>query len=350
MAFGFYKGVRIQTGQAGTAQTNFPALVPFLAGDADFASVANGGKARTDGFDIRPYADSGLTVALTFQLVSYSAATGAFEMWVLLPTAQDGVTVYMAVGDNAVSTDGSSTSVWDSNFYGVYHDPSTGTDASQGGNTLTNHNSVSSSASGQIGNAGSFASASTQYMDKTAVSQPAAITMSGWINPTTLSATYNTPLTSQDAANTIFAALHVKSTGKMACYVNTTLNSGTVLVDPGSHTVSTGTLTHIAMTYDSVSGLVVYVNSASDGTFAANGTIVSGTVITTIGRDPGTAGREWNGLIDEVHLSNIARSASWITTEYNNQVNLGNFWTKGTLVPASFTPQKMAARPGVFNA
>src|SRR5437870_5821331 len=83
-SFGFYKAVTIQTGQVPSSQSGFPALVPFLAVDSDFATVANGGKAQSaSGYDIRPYADAALTTPLTFELVpgTYNAMTGAFEMW-----------------------------------------------------------------------------------------------------------------------------------------------------------------------------------------------------------------------------------------------------------------------------
>ena len=38
----------------------------------------------------------------------------------------------------------------------------------------------------------------------------------------------------------------------------------------------------------------------------------------------------WAGGIDEVRYSNSARTADWITTEYNNQSNPGNFYALGT--------------------
>jgi len=50
----------------------------------------------------------------------------------------------------------------------------------------------------------------------------------------------------------------------------------------------------------------------------------------TIGAD-GDSGRSgrWNGIIDEVRISNIARSAGWIATEHNNQNSPSIFYTIG---------------------
>ena len=39
----------------------------------------------------------------------------------------------------------------------------------------------------------------------------------------------------------------------------------------------------------------------------------------------------FNGAIDEVRLSNVARSAAWISTEYNNQYAPASFYVIGTL-------------------
>ena len=41
------------------------------------------------------------------------------------------------------------------------------------------------------------------------------------------------------------------------------------------------------------------------------------------------AARNFDGVIDEARVSNIARSADWISTEYNNQNNPGTFYSVG---------------------
>jgi hypothetical protein len=37
----------------------------------------------------------------------------------------------------------------------------------------------------------------------------------------------------------------------------------------------------------------------------------------------------FNGLLDELRISNTARSSGWIATEYNNQLNPGAFVNVG---------------------
>ncbi len=75
-----------------------------------------------------------------------------------------------------------------------------------------------------------------------------------------------------------------------------------------------------------------YVNGGSDGVSgnAANTGLVNGATSTDIGQDTVTSGRFWNGVIDEARFSDVARSADWLLTEYNNQGDPGTFETLGT--------------------
>jgi len=42
----------------------------------------------------------------------------------------------------------------------------------------------------------------------------------------------------------------------------------------------------------------------------------------------------FNGLLDELRVSNTARSANWIATEYNNQSNPAAFFSVGAIQTA----------------
>ena len=41
--------------------------------------------------------------------------------------------------------------------------------------------------------------------------------------------------------------------------------------------------------------------------------------------------REWDGLIDELRISSIVRSAAWLKASYNNQFNVSGFLTFGEI-------------------
>ncbi len=93
----------------------------------------------------------------------------------------------------------------------------------------------------------------------------------------------------------------------------------------GSHTLTTGTWYYISETYNSTSGLVGYVNAASDATVAANGNLNITSSSLYVGNDPATATRYMDGVMDNVTLSSVARTNDWITCEYNNQLTPSSF-------------------------
>ncbi len=334
MAQSFYSPSVVAVGQVPSSQTNFPKL--SFPTDNRFRTIANGGHvANSNGFDIRPYSDSGLTTPLTYELVYYNASTGQFEMHVKIPTLSDGYTTYFGYGDASLNSDGSSSTTWSNSFLGVYHlkDGTTlNVNSSTGSNNGTNHNTVTAVA-GQIDGAGGFASASTQYVDLSNGMNPSTgITLSAWVKATSFPNAYNSVIT-RSVAGPSNAFILVKSTGKLACGCTLIPTTQKIYDGTGSHTLSTATWTYVAMTYDTSTGLIGYVNAASDGTDTAGAALSTTPAPTRIGSDPVTSPREWNGSIDEVRFCSAARSANWLTTEYNNQSAPGTFETLGTEVP-----------------
>jgi hypothetical protein len=335
-AFGYYSPISINSSQVPSTQTDFPVLVNTT--DARFKSVGNGGHVQSSsGFDIRPYTDSTLTTAITgYELELYNASTGEVVMWVKVSSLSSSTTPFvLAYGDSGISTDGSSSTTWSNSFVAVYHlkDGSTLSVAdSANAKTTTNHSATATS--GQIDGATNVASASSQYIDISSLSSGAAgITVSAWVNPTSLPNAYNGVTGACDGGTGDLIA--VKSNGKLAVYIST--SGGLKNYDgTGSHTLSTATWYYVTATQSASTGIIGYVNAASDGTATAAGTTVSW-LQTEIGQDCITSGRFWNGKLDEVRYSSVARSANWITTEYNNQSAPGTFETLGTEVSLTTT-------------
>jgi len=331
--FGYRSSISINAAQVPSTQTDFPVLVSQV--DNRFKTVANGGRVQnSNGYDIRPYSDSGITTAITgYELERYNASTGEVIMWVKVSSLSSSTTpIYLAYGNPSISTNGSSSTTWSNSFTTVYHlkDGTTlSLTDSVGTANLTNSASPVTATSGQIDGAGAFASASSQWLTSSAFSIGTSVTISAWINGTTFSSDYNSVITRSVSGES--GSFYVKSNGKLYCAIlASTLRSydGT-----GSHTLSTGTWYLVHVTYSSSAGLIGYVNAASDGTATANGNVNTGSTVTTIGEQVSTATRYWNGKIDEARFSSVARSADWITTEYNNQSAPGTFETLGAEVP-----------------
>ncbi len=329
-AFIYYSPLTVQAGQVPSTQTDFPILINVT--DARFKTVGNGGHVQNaNGYDIRPFSDSGITSALTYELEFYDGTNGIVVMWVKRSSLDDANVTYLAYGNPTLTIDGSSTATWSNGFFGVYHlaDGTTlNLNDSTSANNLTNNNGVTATI-GQIDGGGGFASASSQALDKALAAGPGiAFTLSAWVKATSFPNSYNA-IIGYIAGVGHTMDLFVKSNGKLACYLQATAQvsyDGT-----GSNTLSTGTWYYITMTYSTSDGLKGKVNASSDGTAAANGDSESQLHI-VIGDDPLTTGRNWNGVIDEPRIATVVRSDDWITTEYNNQSAPGTFMVLGAEV------------------
>lgn len=75
----------------------------------------------------------------------------------------------------------------------------------------------------------------------------------------------------------------------------------------------------------------VYENGIEVGSGVISGTfnMGSGSQPVVIGAQPVVLDDNWDGLIDEVRVSNIARSENWIKTCYNNQGSPSTFYSMG---------------------
>ncbi len=324
--FNYYSPLTIQAGQVPSTQTDFPILISLT--DARLKTVGNGGHVLdSEGDDIRPYSD--ISTAITgYEKVFYDGTNGILEMWVKRSSVSDGLITYLAYGNPSLTTDDSSATTWSASFSFVLH-LSDGTTLNLSDSTAVNtfvNDNIATATTGKIDGACAFASASSQDLHSATTSTGNAFSLSAWVKATSFPNAYNTVI---GFGPTTTMALFVKSTGKLACYLRAT---GEVSYDgTGSNTLSTATWYYLAMTYSSSAGLVGYVNGASDGTAAANGNATAH-VDSYIANDPITAGRFWNGSIDEPRLSSIVRSADWITTEYNNQSAPETFMVLGSEV------------------
>jgi MSHA biogenesis protein MshQ len=135
--------------------TDFPLLVK-ISGDTDI-----GAHARSDGYDLRFTLADGTSLPYEREDFSISGGAATGDFWVKVPTisATADTTIYAYYGKSDATDGQSATSVWDSNFKGVWHaKEATGVnwaDSTSNGNTGTN-NGVTATTSGQVDGGGSF--------------------------------------------------------------------------------------------------------------------------------------------------------------------------------------------------
>ncbi len=330
--FQYYVPITIDHTQIPSTQSDFPVAISTSA--VVLKTISNGGHVQnTNGYDIRPFSDTGLNTALTYELVTYDPVNGYLEMHVKISSLSSSIDtiIYLAYGNSSITTNGSSTATWSNNFLGVYHlaDGTTlNVNSSTGSHNGTNNGATA--AVGKIDGAANFVAASNQDIELDTINA-AALTYSGWVNIPSFVNAYARVLCVDNLSTA--HTLAVKSNGKLTVEFSATT---TLFYDgTGSHTLSTNTWYLLTGTYNSTSGLIGYVNAVSDGTVAANGAAKTNwTQHTAIGTDIAGGSNGFNGVIDEVRISSVARSADWITVEYNNQGFFGSgFYTFGTEIP-----------------
>ncbi len=316
--------------------TNFPILFQ-LASDADLAA-----EARSDGYDIG-FSDSDGGTPLNHELISYSSGTGAITAYVQVDlTNATNKTIYMYYGNANITTDQSTASTWDSNFQAVLHLQESG-----GG---TDDEFIDSSVNGVHGTGGGLAGAGaagstpTQTTGKFGFAQDfdgtndrirlqaindntwTSFTVQVWVNPDDAgdqrvfgkcwgtAADDETWLLRQTGGN-IGSRTNVNNGGA---------DNDLTLDDDGAPIAyNTGTWYLAAYTWDASDNTArVYLNGTqvnSGGLTGDNLTLndeASETDNATIGNIPG-GGRDFNGQIQEARVSDIARSADWLLTEFN---------------------------------
>ncbi len=349
MAFAYYSPFTVQTGQVPALQTDFPMLL--LPTDNRFRTIANGGHVQSaSGYDLRPYSNSGLTSALTFELVpgTFNATTGFFEMWVKVPV-QDGYVVYLGYDDATLVTDGSSTATWESSFTLVSHYPNgivlSVADSTSNANNGTNHGAtpVVTARGGGLNT-----NAVNQYVDYGLLSALDSVqhaTLSMW--------TYRSVIGSvgqsfgQQGTVLGFYRFNCLWFSDDNVYVSAD-NAQNALSSYAFAAEAVTGFHQVSLVFDGTQGsdatrLKLYWDGVQQSLTFANGTptslpsSVNHTAVTT-GVDLNTT-RFWGQVADECRLATVSRDQNYITTEYNNQVPNSTFYVIGTevAVPVSGT-------------
>ncbi len=297
--------------------TNFPVLVSFALND--LRTTGNGGFVQdAQGDDITFTAANGTTI-LSHQRESYNPATGALEFWVRFPTLSATVDTefYVYFGNPSITTDQSSSNVWDSNYKMVLHLNGDFLDASGNGTNGTNSGTVSTT--GQMGLARDFNSNNDliTIVDNgvSPLDISGNITISLWTRIANLG---NGPdiITKGNYLNGY--SVWVDGNGRLQFQIN-----NDALTSPTGQ-LTNNVWSYISFTRASNGDRKIYTNGgevASDNSIESFNVSDDDLTISTTTYD-------YLGDVDEVRISNITRSGDWIATEYNNQFNPGAFFTQ----------------------
>jgi len=319
--YGYRRTVTINhTKVPNTDQSNFPVLISSTF--SDLATTGNGGSVtNANGYDIIFTSDAAGGNILASEQESYSASTGAVNYWVKVGTVSHTVdtVIYMFYGNTAVTSDQSNkTAVWDSGYKGVWHlsDNAASTmvaESTSNTNTGTNQRNTNTvTVTGQIG-AGLSYDGTNDWTSTTLTNVLVSYTFEAWFK------------VASSADNSAAARIMDKNysngmwIGKDASGGASSWGGGTQEAGPPYGIYGSaidGSWHHIASVHNGATH-TIYI----DGAYAVSNTVSSGGTAsdTLYFAATNALGNKFKGSIDEVRASSVARSADWITAEYNNQ-------------------------------
>ncbi len=311
--------------------TNFPML--FSVTDTDLKTTANGGKVGlSTGLDM-VFTSSDGTTKIPYEMESYTASTGQTIAWVQVPTLSSTVdtVIYLYFGNASASDQSQATSVWDSNYKGVWHLPNGSSLTSLDSTTNANNGTLSgstvpSATTGQVDGGASF-NGTSAYIEASNNSslQPTNGTVSAWIKTSGAGSSYRGVVVKQS----YYGFFLVDNVFGIYDWGSSNFRSSGVNVGNGSWHLLTESFQS-----GSTNGTILYVDGSSVLTTTMTGVTNLCKFEIGVGGEIGGSGgcangnsQLYGGTIDEPRISNIVRSAGWITTEYNNQFSPSTFYS-----------------------
>jgi YD repeat-containing protein len=330
-----------------TDQADFPFL--FNTTDPALATTANGGHVtNSNGYDIIFSTDPGGLTKLDHELEEYNPATGQVIAWVRVPTLSHttDTVLYVFYGNQNVSASQQNPSgVWDSNYTGVYHlaNVAIGTAADSTANGNNAALTAVSAGSGEIDGAASFNGASS-FIQIPAVDFQSYPTSGS--TTTGFSASFGTWFKSASAGVILGQtdgtapggnpsgwqpALYIDTAGRLRASVFSHGTSADQVVTAASYNDN---YWHFAVdTYTNgteelyVDGQLAGSQQVAELGYNSTYTYFAGTGETADSLAGNGSWLYFNGALDEVNVSNVARSGDWVQTEYSNQSSPSTFYT-----------------------
>jgi hypothetical protein len=329
-----------------SALTNYPLTVSLT--DTNLKSTSNGGSVNNPlGYDIRFFSDcSGSGSQLNWEIEKYDPTTGTIVAHVLRPTfpasgnvANDD-TIGLYYGGDYTSFQSTPSAVWNSSYVAVYHlkDGVTlsGLDSTSNGNNLSVGFGTAVAVTGMVDGGVSIAPAGSggnQWaMANTSPtgfpSGSSTRTLEGWFKM------------GANIKQFVFGWGDFGATGHNFSLL---YDNNALILDGKSTSVSLGwtydtNWHHFAATVPSGttnSSVLIYLDGVQQSVSADGGTLATTLGEFRLGSNPGYNGgcgpcEKYTGLLDEVRVSNVARSLDWIKTEYRNQNTPGTYLSEGS--------------------
>lgn len=312
----------------GSTLNNFPVLVAIT--DSQLRTTANGGRVNNaSGFDII-FTDDAEGTKLSHEIESYDGTTGTIKMWVKVLNLYSGsnTVLYVYYGNSSISsTQENKTDVWSSNYAGVWHLGANLNDSTSNANNGTNVGATTGVA-GKVGNGiSSNGSSGRVTVANHASLKPSNVTLSAWVYRNGAQDTWGKPVWFGQNSASPYGPYGLQFNNGSDTEIGGQIASDTTSYPLYATTSSLSdvTWTYLASTYNG-SAFNIYFNlaaySTSPGVTLGNYDGTNGLGIG--GRYDGNTSQAFLGSIDEVRISNVARTAGWLNTEYYTVQNQGS--------------------------
>ncbi len=307
----------------------FPVFIQFE--DEDLRNEQFGGMIyHEDGKDFIFVDNEGLL--LDFQVEHYDPMAGKFEVWVNVPelSPDQTTTISLYYGNQNQEENLSSNFTWNKNYAGVWHFHESLADATNNGNNAIDRGAAS--VKGLRGNALKFngvknvSGSLVHIADNGSLDLQEEGTVEAWININSF----------QDWAGLIYKgdkvdfsddAYFIQFLGgpeRKRLSFGIADSRGNYSYERSAIDLAANEWYHIAFTWDQEK-MVLYVNGYEYGSRVNSAVARNTEGGLNIGSQLSNAptNSPFDGIIDEVRISKIARSQQWIKTSYKNQQNPG---------------------------
>ncbi len=375
------------SGVAGGTHASFPVLIS-LVNDADLQARVS----SPSGYDIVFRGEDSVTCGggqstctLDHEIERWDGATGTLVAWVRVPSLSGTTVIYMYYGNKQVtSSTEAPRAVWDAGYVGVWHLGEQGAgnvneyrDSSRYGNHgRGGRGAVAATparlplASGKIGYGEHFGNTPDGTYDFIETSDDGTlritgnqITLESWVkhNITINTAHGTPPQTSNpygilnakgwnDGYSLLLLGEGFSCGGAIThpCVAFNLPGKTDELTTPSAAPLGSNQWHHVVATYDGTT-MRVFVDGGNQGSRAKTGNVspTGGGEAVWIGHGDQPEDRAWSGQfegdLDELRISRVARPASWIATQFNNQNSPGAFYSVGAPEDAgSYSPATLA--------
>jgi hypothetical protein len=300
--------------------SDFPILIHIT--DPDLKS-----KARSDGYDIL-FTASDLSTKLDHERERYVSATGELIAWVEVPqlSSTTDTIIYMYYGNSGASDQQNIEGTWSNGYVGVYHmveDSGSISNSASATNDGTRVNTPVRT-NGQIGYGQEFSGGGADDMFNVgdlgiADGVDDEIAFSAWANIDNSNVEdWGKIISKRDSGDTTYVyAMSFNTDADRDVYPIINGNSGSAII------VDKSTWVYLAGRYNGTQK-TFHINGTQVDSEDQSGALWASSADTTIGSRAGT--QNFGGILDEVRFSDVARSAQWIETEFNNQNDTESFY------------------------